>query len=417
MFSDADNKNIKNQLKDPKEARTVYQQSALSRPIQGNSQLYYPQMMDSQLPSYQPEAIDDRLLQQLALETLSEKLLPNLISEAQKERSQTNSLFEPVQSKPVPELQQPADSSQNAQNLQNMQATQQMAGLLNLNGTQLPTMIAENILNLFNAAMMQINTSLTKNIGQSNYVDTLNQKNLSNIDKAVSAFAKRDEPNISVIPGTQNTQSTREAPQQSSPKSKTDHTKPNFFSRLRKEEQKSEVEQGFSPRDARRDQVHIAEEKPLKPKFESKKPTGLLEALYQEQRNIQEEQDILKQRKHFITPAQTPSNTYGLPMGQGYYFANHEPQPISNLAEYYKELHSENLSSSDGQSRPTLSHRGDRRGWGTPSVHENEMFSEGQVFPNEGSVASEHVDVPNFNRTLGAESDLSRGEQRCKKVY
>lgn len=373
--------------------------------IQGNTQLYYPQLLTSQQNEMKTEVVDDKLLQQLTLEAFAEKLLPSLKSELTKE--QQSSIFQPIQTKAIPEIQHTASNT----------AASQPNALLNLaNNTELPTLIAENIMNLFNSAMMQINTSLSKNFGQVSQVDPLNLRNKQEIDRTVAQFTRKEEqkePTQQILREKLHEEPLRQPEGLSS--------KPNLFSKSRKEsQQKDEIEQGFDTASA---------QKETSKKTETKKPVTLYDALNREQRLIQEEQDILRQRKHFLSPAQNLASQFGMSPQQGYYFNSNEPQPIANLSEYYRELQSDMSNSEVNISRPaSVRHVWDpspgevRKNWGTPSHQDNDMLSEGQVFPNfdqrtEQGYGSEAGEVPGFSATktmtMGGDSEMSI-DPRCK---
>ena len=390
--------------------------------LQQSSQLYYPQMVSGGSNKESSlGGIDEKLIQQLTLETLSEKLLSSLKSELPQEKPKSSSLFQPVESKPLPEVKQQGNNEQ----------INQMASMFGMNSTQLPTMIAENILGLFNAAMMQINTSLSKNMTHPSQIENLSQKHKENIAKTIETYTKKEEQKM---PVPQSLPKKETVIQEENIRSSSEYLKPNIFAKPRKEVIQ-ETPQRFDVHQERdlREQVLIREEKPHRAWTEDRRQGSILTALQQEGRNIQEEQEIIRQRKHYVSPGQTLQGNYGVPMQQGYYFLNHNPQPIANLSEYYKELQSDSSSSDLNNTRGVpsqrdISHRDEKRSMGgrrTPSAYDNDLLSEGQVmFPymeaTERTIDSATIDLPNYASTrtmgFGLETDMSI-DPRCKNYF
>ena len=398
------------------------------------NQLFYPQLPQpfSHNNSFTGDQVDDKLIQQLTLQALGEKLFADIRSEQAQSQSQSqgeqpkkaSGLFEPVQTKIVPEV-------NNIQ--QQQQGNQQLANLFGLNNAQLPTLIAENIMNLFNAAMMQMNTSLTRNLPQVSQVEDLNQRNRSNVHRILETVQQRNEtqPQPQPMP-------TRAFPKEenlSMPQNEVSSSKPNLFSKMKRE----------MPRDDEPSQqnFNLINESDLRDQVINKQPTtqyrpeerrqgfakdSLLDALYHEGRSAQEEQELLRQKKHFLSPGQALPGNYGLPMQQSYYFTSHEPQPIANLSEYYRELQSDFSASEFNNTRPAsmrnlqdFSHRDDRRSMGprTPSVAGGDYLSEGQIFPHMDSrrnADSEVFDGTSYGVSRRFEEGEISMDPRCKKT-
>jgi hypothetical protein len=390
---------------------------------QTSSQLFYPQLSQpfSHNNSFTGDQVDDKIIQQLTLQALGEKLFADIRSEQSQPQGEqpkkAGGLFEPVQTKAVPDV-------SIAQ--QQQQGNQQMANLFGLNNAQLPTLIAENIMNLFNAAMMQMNTSLTRNLPQVSQVEDLNQRNRSNVNRILETVQQRNEHPQTQTQAQPQSMPSRAFPKEedlSLPQNEVSNSKPNLFSKMKREMPREEpAQQNFN----------LINESDLREQVMNKQPTtqyrpeerrqgfakdSLLDALYHEGRSAQEEQELLKQKKHFLSPGQALPGNYGLPMQQNYYFTSHEPQPIANLSEYYRELQSDFSGSELNNTRPAsmrnfqdFSHRDDRRSMGprTPSVA-GDYLSEGQIFPHMDS--RRNVDSEVFDGTsYGVSRRFEEGE-------
>jgi len=405
------------------QAQTQSFQAPLSTSAYAQNQLFYPQL--PQPASFGGDQIDDKLIQQLTLEALSQKLLADLRSEEAQaqEKPKAAGIFEPVQTKTVPDVNATVAQAQAGQQ------ANQMANMFGLNNAQLPTLIAENIMNLFNAAMMQMNTSLNRNLPQVSQVEDFNQRNKTNVNRILETVQQRKEqPQTQTQAQTQpivTRENIREDLSLPQNEANVPSSKPNLFAKMKKEIPREEPSPSQN--------FNLINESDLRDPFISRQPAptqyrpedrragfakdSLLDSLYHEGRSVQEEQELLRQKKHFVSPGQALPGNYGLPMQQSYYFTSHEPQPIANLSEYYRELQSDFSGSELNNTRPAsmrnfqdFSHRDNRSvGPRTPSVADGDLLSEGQIFPNMDS--RRNADSEMFNETsYGASRRFEEGE-------
>jgi Txe/YoeB family toxin of Txe-Axe toxin-antitoxin module len=323
-------------------------------------------------PYYSDNQVEDNLLKQLTLQALNEKM-PDLINEVKKDTKEN--IFKPVESQPL----KPNMVDTNSINNQ-LQAANLFGAV---NSQQLSNLLAENLMSLLNNAMLHINTSLSKGLPQVLQVPQVHQQTMQNIQ----TLTNKTDPNpMAATKKPEDVVIEDENPRDYPSNRKISPFKKNLLIDIADEERET-VPKSYN----------ITREL-IDPKQET-----LLDKLEREEREIQMEKQLLRQQKPFVTSTSSKAMTgdMGDFFKSNFYFVNHEPKPIANLSEYYKELQSD-LSSSGDQYQNSISIPQESRR--DPRMMESMASrSEGQIFGGFDSQGHEQ-DVPKFGRRASRQS-------------
>jgi len=383
------NKRAFNEKSQEKTAIEAFGDDKKVQMVRENFGLFQPSIIspDYSLMNKTNESIDEKLLTQLTIQALAEKM-PELVADNEK-KEKVASIFKPVETSHFPKQEEQKSVEGNPINL--------FAGI---NANQLSAMLAENLMGLLNNAMLHINTSLSKSLPQVAQVPLLSQQNLANIQ---SIQEQRSQPQ----PQREEVEITDETNEPRNP----------VISPFRKP-QLNLNHKGIPESEERKEEPSFHHRTTLETRADTRVDTkdgrdhnlSLTESLAREEREIQMEQALLRQQKAFGVRS-TGHSAADMEdfLQKSFYFMNHEPQPIANLSEYYKELQSE-LSSSGEYNRQSIGLDSVRNQFSTRIRHRDSVSqkSEGQVFPPFDTNGDEE-DLPKFGRrpsSRGGYSDI-----------
>ena len=238
-------------------------------------------------------AEEEQLIKKITSDALKEKLREIVAEEKQKDEKLKDSLFKPVEAISVKDILQSRNQEREEQaSRSRAQGPQNLA-----DNKDLSNLLAENMLNLFTNAIQHINTSLVKNLGNTQTRDGSPHKSIHEL------FGRKKEPTIAYSDARNRVTIEEEEPRGG----------------FRREERKEQ-----RPGD-----------------------DSVLNKLASEAKRTVEESELLREHKPINIEfyAEKPRERIAVsPQSNQFYFYNHEPKPIADYSGYLKELESESSS-------------------------------------------------------------------------